>query len=67
MRATATIAIAETLLPADATQWREIIEDHGWRGRVLILGAPGSTVDRATIDLPYLPDPFDTERLIAIL
>jgi hypothetical protein len=67
LRRTATIAIAETLLPADTTQWRDIIEDHGWRGHVLILGAKGSTVDPATLNLAYVAAPFEIARLIALL
>jgi hypothetical protein len=67
LRRHATIAIAETLLPADTTQWREIIEDHGWLGQVLILGTPGTSVDPAALDLPYLPAPFEIARLVALL
>jgi hypothetical protein len=67
LRRHATIAIAETLLPTDTTQWREIIEDHGWLGQVLILGAPDSTVDPATLDLAYLSAPFEIGRLVASL
>lgn len=67
LRRTATIAIAETLLPADPTQWREIIADHGWHGRVLILGSTGSGIDTAALDLAYLPAPFEIGRLIALL
>lgn len=67
LRRHAAIAIAETLLPADTTQWRDVIEDHGWRGHVLILGAPGSTVDPVALDLAYLPAPFEIARLAALL
>jgi hypothetical protein len=67
LRRSASIAIAEALLPADTTQWREIIEDHGWCGRVLILGTAGSTVDPAAIEMPYLPAPFDIAKLVALL
>jgi len=67
LRRTASIAIAESLLPADPSQWCEIIEDHGWCGRVLILGTAGSTVDPAATELPYLPAPFDIARLVALL
>jgi hypothetical protein len=67
LRRTAAIAIAETLLPEDSSQWREIIEDHGWHGRVLVVGKPGSRVDPATLDLAYLPAPFDIARMVALL
>ena len=67
LRRTASIAIAESLLPTDMTQWREIIEDHGWCGRVLVLGTAGSMVDPAALDLPYLSAPFDIARVVALL
>jgi len=65
IRATATILIAQALLPADAAQWHEVITDHGWHGRRVVLGSQGSEADPHLEDITYLPDPLDLAQLIA--
>lgn len=67
VRGTATIAIAEVLLPNDTTDWRDIIVDHGWRGRIIVLGSSDGAGDPALDGIAYLPYPFDIARLVAEL
>lgn len=67
VRLSAVIVIAEILLPVDASHWREIIEDHGWGGPIVILGSAGSQIDVSRCGLAYLPGPFEIETLIASL
>lgn len=66
-RRNATIVIAEGLLPADTSAWRDVILDHGWRGKVVVLGSQHGAGDPALEGIAYLPYPFETGRLLAQL